>query len=290
MSEAYSRIPNNYPSGTEYHDCFYRETIRKRQRYIDISEAVTLLQKRSYSNLDTWGDRVAVRVGRRLVSPKRSDTLGVQVLGGPVQAAVLDVVKCRDFLLSPEEIGKYELEMLNPVLVDGRMQYQIRISPRAVLSEYPLYHGLIYIDRESLAFTRMELSLDMSDREKATRIMLVKKPPRLRFIPEEQTLVISYVTDPADGLYRLRYLRTSFRFRCDWKKRLFSTAFTVVNEMVVTHRRDTGSAIPRKESFPETASLGEKMGFFEDPDFWKDYNIIEPSESLEHAISRLKKK
>ena len=29
--------------------------------------------------------------------------------------------------------------------------------------------------------------------------------------------------------------------------------------------------------------------FFDDPDFWKDYNIIEPTESLENAIDKLKK-
>lgn len=290
MEEAYSRIPKNYPAVTESHDFFYRETVRKRQSYIDISEAVAILQKRSYGNIDTWGDRVAVSVGRRLVSPRKSDTLGVQVLGGPVQGVTLDAVKNRSFILAPEEIGKYDLEMLSPAFVGDRMQYVIRITPRAVLSEYPLYNGLVFIDRETLAFTRMELSLDMSDREKATRMMLVKKPPRLRFTPLEQTLVISYVPDPSDGLYRLRYMRTSFRFRCDWKKRIFSTNYTVVNEMVVTHRRDEPEEIKWKDAFPESASLGKQMSFFEDPDFWEAYNIIEPSESLEHAIGRLKKR
>jgi hypothetical protein len=30
--------------------------------------------------------------------------------------------------------------------------------------------------------------------------------------------------------------------------------------------------------------------YFEDPDFWADYNIIEPTESLQDAIGKLKKK
>ena len=33
----------------------------------------------------------------------------------------------------------------------------------------------------------------------------------------------------------------------------------------------------------------DKAPLFQDPDFWKDYNIIEPSESLEHAVARLRK-
>ena len=61
--------------------------------------------------------------------------------------------------------------------------------------------------------------------------------------------------------------------------------------MVVTNRY-TGAAvapIDRKESFRSSDILAEKTQMYADPDFWKDYNIIEPTESLENAIDRLKK-
>ena len=41
--------------------------------------------------------------------------------------------------------------------------------------------------------------------------------------------------------------------------------------------------------FRSSDILSEKAAEFLDPDFWKDYNIIEPTESLEHAIDRLRK-
>jgi hypothetical protein len=41
--------------------------------------------------------------------------------------------------------------------------------------------------------------------------------------------------------------------------------------------------------FRSTDILDNKAKEFMDPDFWKDYNIIEPSESLENAINRLRK-
>ena len=41
-------------------------------------------------------------------------------------------------------------------------------------------------------------------------------------------------------------------------------------------------------TYASTESV-EKAAEFQDPDFWKDYNIIEPSESLEHAIGRLRR-
>lgn len=51
------------------------------------------------------------------------------------------------------------------------------------------------------------------------------------------------------------------------------------------------SEIPnlRKEAFNRYDFLDNQTADFNDSAFWADYNILEPSESLEHAIGRLKK-
>ena len=60
--------------------------------------------------------------------------------------------------------------------------------------------------------------------------------------------------------------------------------------MVVTNRHEGDiELITRGESFRDNESLFDKSGLYLDPEFWKDYNIIEPSESLEHALGRLKR-
>ena len=146
---------------------------------------------------------------------------------------------------------------------------------------------VLYIDRENLTFTRIEASLDMRDRAKAIRGILVSKPMSLRFFPEEATIVLNY--RPVGDQIRLEYFRSTMRFTCDWRKRLFKTRYTAVNELVVTDVRPEAVPIPRKERFRSTDYLNDKAEEFLDPDFWADYNIIEPSESLEHAIGRLRK-
>jgi hypothetical protein len=62
-----------------------------------------------------------------------------------------------------------------------------------------------------------------------------------------------------------------------------------VNELVITDRREEVQPISRDEMFKSSDILSEKSAEFSDPDYWKDYNIIEPTESLEHAIGKLKK-
>jgi hypothetical protein len=131
------------------------------------------------------------------------------------------------------------------------------------------------------------MSLDMSDVNKAIRMMLVRKPLSLRFTPKELSVVINYSLK--DGKSRLEYFRSTMRFNCDWRKRLFATSYTAVNELVVTDLREPAVPIARSEQFRTSDILSDKAAEFMDPDFWKDYNIIEPTESLEHAIGRLRK-
>ena len=286
---AMEKIRENYPAEPETFDCFYRETIRKRQKYINISEAVTLLRKEPYTKRSISKDAVAVKVGRSLVSPNPRDTISVKVLGGPSQAVNLDAVKNDNIFLDWNELKLYDFKMATPEMVGGKWHLVIDMSPNTTERSYPLYYGKLYIDQETLAFSRMELSLDMSDRAKAVNMMLVHKPLGLRFFPKSMLLTVSYVPDPSDGLMRLRYLRTAMEFNCDWRKRLFATSFTAVNEMVVTHRHDEDIPFSKKESFQSSEALSDHLQEFSDPDFWKDYNIIEPSESLEHAINRIRR-
>ena len=287
LREAIYRIQDNCPSEPELFDCFYRETAQKRQRFIYISEAVTKMYKTSFKP-NIGFDRTAVEKSRLLTSPRKSDTLAIKVMGGPTQAVDLDIVKNRMLMLNEMDIENYRFEMLEPAMIDDRRQIVIGVSPGRQL-EYALHEGRIYIDQETLAFTRIELSLDMSDPDKATRVMLVRKPSDIRFRPKEMTLLLNYKRE--NGKSRLSYVRTLFRFDCDARKRLWRTEFTAVAEMVVTNRYNGEAVAPidRKESFRSNDVLADKTQMYADPDFWKDYNIIEPTESLEHAIDRLKK-
>jgi len=288
VNAAIRKIPQNYSPVPELYRCFYRETAMKRQHYICVAEGVVDMYKTSYQK-GNGRDGVAISKGRRLLSPKRSDTLSVKVLGGPVAPVQLDVVKNTDFLLNSEELDHYELKMEVPTSIGDRSQYVISLTPRVKLP-YALHFGKLYIDRETLAFTRVELTLDMSDRQKATDVMLIKKPLGVRFKPKEMSLLVDY-RQGADGLSRISYIRTTLRFNCDWKRRLFATSFTATCEMAVTSTTDHDvQPIRGRDSFDQRDAFFDKVDYFRDPDFWQDYNIIEPTESLDKAVQRLLKK
>ena len=286
VKAAIERIPDNYSQKPELLECFYRETIRKRNRYIYVSEAVSRMYKTGYDGT-IYRDRTALEKSRVLLSQRRTDTLSVKMQGGPTQAMTFDLVKNHEVLLEPDELALYEFEMGMPTYIGDRLQFVINFHPNSTQVEWARYHGTMYIDRELLSFTRIEMSLDMSDVAKATRLMVVRKPLSLRLTPRELSIVISYRL--TNGQSRLEYFRSTMRFNCDWKKRVFATGYAIVNELVVTDLREPAVQIPRAEMFRTSDILSDKAAEFQDPDFWKDYNIIVPTESLEHAIGRLRR-
>ena len=286
VAEAIKKIPVNYAGSDNLLTAFYRETVQKRRRYISVSEAVIDVYKTAYNERNTEHDRVRLQKGRRLLSPKLSDTLAVKVIGGPNLSVYLDVVKNGDALLSKDNMDFYEFTMEEPVSLDNRLQYVIGFRPRVSLM-YALFIGKLYIDRESLSFTRADFSLDMVNRVKAVEAILHKKPLGLRFRPQEVTFLITYRQQGVKTY--LNYIRNVIRFKCDWKKKLFSSGYTVFSEMVVTDREHSGFDIPYKNSFKAKQVFYDVVDEYWNEDFWKSYNIIEPTESLEHAVDKLKK-
>ena len=286
VREALRRIETNYSNKPYLLTGFYRETVQKRKNFINISEAVINIYKTSYTK-NIANDRVQIFKGRSLVSSKVSDTLAVKLLGGPNLSILADIVKNPDILFDEESLNNFNFKMKKSEFLDNRQQYVVSFQP-AIILHYPLCFGTLYIDQETLAFTKAEFYLDMKDRNKVTNAILRKKPAGLRFKPEEVLFVVSYIQ--RDGKSYLNYVRNEVKFNCDWKRRLFATNYTVLCEMIVTESQDESiNNIPLKESFNKNESLSDKVMNFYDDNFWGAYNIIEPTESLESAVNKLKK-
>ena len=285
VEEAIKKIPANYSSKHSLLTGFYRETAQKGRRYINISEAVIDIYKTPYDE-GVDRDRVQIFKGRKLLSQKASDTLAVKLLGGPNLSVYVDVVKNPDLLLDPNILPYYAFRMEESVMLNDRPHYVISFQPQAILP-YALYYGKLYIDKERLSFSRAEFALSMDDRNKATEAILRKKPFGLRFKPVEVAFLVTY--KERDGMSYLSYIRNEVRFKCDWKRKLFSTNYTIVSEMVVTDGKEQNNSIPYRMSFKADQSLSDKVSDFADENFWGAYNIIEPTESLENAVYKLKK-
>ena len=288
VEKAIAKIGQNYSDKDNLYAAFYRETVQKGRRYIGVAEAVMDVYKTDYKDRRTVRDRSKLIRGRRLMSQRSKDTLSVKVAGGPLVPIYLDIVKNGEDLLNITNLQCYDFIMDKPVLIDNRMQYVVAFVPRMNL-EYALYMGKLYIDQETLSFTRAEFEMDVSDKTKAVRTILQKKPAGLRFKPLAVTYLVTY-RQQGDKTY-LNYIRNDVRFKCDWKKRLFSSTYTTSSEMVMVDREEEiVDPIKAKNSFKYREVFYDVVDEYWDADDWEDYNIIEPTESLESAVNKLRKR
>ncbi|HPS73039.1 MAG TPA: carboxypeptidase-like regulatory domain-containing protein [Bacteroidales bacterium] len=278
IKKNYSQVPNMMTG-------FYRESIKQRRDYVSISEAVVDIYKTPYLSMSY--DQVKVFKGRKSTNVKKADTLMVQLQGGPDVALLLDVVKNTDLSIALDDLDNYQFELGSMVSMDNKLNWVVKFSPNVVKDE-PLYYGTLYISQEDMAITRAEFSLDLNDEAKAAHMFIQKKPMGLLFMPTLTNYLITYKEE--NGKYYLNYVRVDLKFRCDWKKRLFRNNYTVVSELAITDRHEDNIVkFTNQEQFKSTMVLSEKIGDFEDHDFWGEYNIIEPEISIQNAILKLSK-
>lgn len=287
VAEAIRKIPHNYSLSNDLISVFYRETIRKGNRFIGISEAAADVYKTSYAWREIEGDRVRINRGRRLVSQKNSDTVAIKIIGGPTLAIFADFVKNADLLFTGDDLADYEFKMKKHEYIDDRPQYVIDFRPR-IKREYNQFTGKLYIDMELLAFTRAIFEMDPGDKARMTAAILHKKPRGLRFKPQKIEFVVAY--RQVDGKTHISYIQNVMRFKCDLTRRLFSSSYTVHTEIVVVDRDENAETrISGKEAFRPRQIFYDLVDRYWDENYWSEYNIIAPTESLEHAVDKLKK-
>ncbi len=285
VETAFRNVGRNYSMAPNMMTGFYREYVMQRRDYISVSEAVIEIFKAPYAGIQE--DQVKIFKGRKASSVKKADTLMVQLQGGPKVLMLLDIVKNPDLSIAMDDLDNYRFELGTVVNIDDRQNWVVDFEPNP-LKEGPLYFGKLYISQENYAITRAEFSLDLSDESKASGAFVKKKPLGLIFMPISTSYLVTYKEQ--EGRNYLNYVRVDLKFRCDWKRRLFKNNYSIMSETAITSRsEDHVIKFGSDETFKSTMVFAEKVEDFTDVDFWGEYNIIEPEESIESAIKKLAK-
>jgi lipocalin len=153
----------------------------------------------------------------------------------------------------------------------------------------PLFMGSLYIEMESYAITEAEFGFNLSNKEAASSIFIRKKPLGMEVTPEIATYRTKYREQ--NGKWHFEYSRAEVKFKVNWKRKLFNTYYTTMSELAVTDR--TNQEVIKfagKDKIKYSDVFSEKVSAFTDPNYWGDYNVIEPDQSIESAIKRLSRK
>lgn len=287
MEQVISRFSDNYPEVPNDMTGFYRETVRKNRSYISIGEAIVEVFKAPYQN-DLRFDAVRIYKGRKSNDVEKMDTVLFKLQGGPTTTLYLDVVKNPETFLTREAINQYDLELSSIVVIDDRTNYVINFYQKPYITT-PLYQGRLFIDIETYAIAQAEFSFNLENKELATSMFIRKKPMGMQVTPEITSYLVRY--REMGGKWYFTHSRAEVKFKVDWKKKLFNTNYTTMSELAITDRTEKDVVkFTSKERIKPTDVFSEEVAAFADPDFWGDYNVIEPDQSIEAAIRRLSRK
>lgn len=287
LYQALGRIRENYSSEPMMVTSFYRETIKQNRSYVGVSEAVLDGYKSAYNSL-TDSDRVKIFKGRKSTDVKKMDTIMFKLQGGPRTMFLLDIVKNPLELFEREVMEYYIYQMGGIVNIDDRPAYLIEFSQLPHI-EYPLYSGKLFIDVETLGFVAADFSINPAKLDQAAQYLVRKKPAGLNVDLINANYKVNY--RHSDGLWHLNHTRTELIMAVRWKKKLFRSTYTTISEMAITDI-DPENVVKYKyrESARHDDVFQEKVSDFEDPDFWGEYNIIQPEVSIQEAIERISRK
>jgi len=280
ISKNYTDVPNLMTS-------FYRETIRRNRNYVSIAEAVVEILKAPYSNEFRF-DMSRVYKGRKNVEVSRLDTVLFKLQGGPVSTLQLDLIKNPYTILTYDAMKSYNYKLESIIVIDDRLHYVIEFYQKPEV-DTPMFLGKLFVDIDTYALTEAEFSINLDDVEKASEIFIRKKPLGMKVTPEMASYRVKFREQ--DGKWYFAYGRAEVRFKCDWQKKLFNTSYTTMSEIAVTDRTEEEVIkFASQERIRRGDIFIEKLSAFADPDFWGDYNVIEPDQSIESAIRRLSRR
>lgn len=286
VQETLKRKGENYFSDPTLMTAFYRETIKKRRKNVSLSEAVVNIYKSPYNS--ERKDVMQLYKSRKSTDYSKLDTIALKLQGGPFNTLFVDVMKYPEYIFSEESLSDYVFSYDYSTRVNDRLIHVINFVQRPELRE-PMYQGKLFIDAENKILTSAVYSLNITDREMASKMFVRRKPANVQVWPTDVAYRVDY--REKDGKWYYGYSNVLLEFKVNWTNRLFNSVYSLTSEMAVTDWEKNLSDVPLKnrERIKSSIILSDEALGFADPDFWGEYNIIEPEKSIESAIKKIQR-
>ena len=276
----------NYTNKSLIMNAFYRESIKKRRKYASLSEAVIEIYKQPHHVVTK--DQVKLYKSRKSTDYRKIDTLVIKLQGGPYNNINMDLIKNKDLLFTEDFFDLYNFTLDKTINLDNKPAFVINFVQKSSIVE-PLFKGKLYIDANSYALTKAIFSLNLENLKKASKYFVKKKPSKADVIPVHTKYIVDYRNN--NGKWYYNYGRIELSFKIKWDKKVFNSMYHLIIEMAITDWKlnKDRKTLKNKEKLKHNVIINDRASGFSDPEFWGDYNVIEPDKSIENAIRKIKK-
>mgnify|MGYP001168699682 CR=1 FL=1 len=288
FDEAFYRIKQNYPQENISMTAFYREKIQRGSKYLAMNEAVIDISKAPYNAFRA--DQVGIFKGRGSQNYDSSDSLFIHFMGGPVTALDIDMVKNPFAGVTLQDVHKYyDMDFLERITMNDRTYVVICFNQKKYHdSDDILFRGKIYVDMETYAIGRLELWQNVEKNDRASSLFVRSKPRDVSFMVDEAHYVVNYKIG-SDGKWYFEHDEINLGFTTRKRHSIWRNHYYITAEMAVTDYKPGKFDIEKENKLRFKDVLSEKVASFTDEDFWGNYNIIEPDQSIDKIIGKIVK-
>lgn len=276
----------NYFSDPTTMTGFYRESIKRGRKNVSLSEAVVKIHKQPYGS--SADDDISLVKARKTADYDRLDTLALKLRGGPYNPLSIDIMKNPTHIFQESDLSNFDFSFDNPTKIDD--QYLYVVDFEELNRDEPWYYGKLFIDAETFTLVKAAFNLNVDNRSAATDLFVKKKPGGTKVYPVEVNYDITY--RQKDGRWYFGYGQTELEFVVNWKRKLFNSRYTVNSELAVTdwEVNPEGKVVKDDTFLNKRVIMNDDVAGFGDIAFWGENNIIEPDESIETAINKIRSK
>src|SRR5574344_830510 len=255
MVFARNNIIKNYPTEQEGLQGFYREIIRKGRKFGSVTEAVLDISKPSYSGFNT------------------NDNVAIDIVNDPFVGTTLEAA--HDY---------YNFSFGIPVEWNGKSIVVIHFSQKDTTEV--LYSGDLYVDKATLSLVKATFNMNVDNSKYSWREFVRHLPPDVSVKAERADFTVNYKV-VGDKL-RFDYSHIELDFSVKYADQWLRSKYSVVSELAITdYNNPKALKIPFGQRIRMKDELGTKVKDFSNPDFWGDYNIIEPDASLQSVLKKV---
>ena len=286
VREVFEKKGDNYFNDPTLMTAFYRETIKKRRKNVSLSEAVVNIYKTPYNS--TSNDAVELYKARKSTDYNKLDTVALKLQGGPFNTLFVDVMKYPEYIFSNERINHYNFNYERSTTINGKLISIVNFKQKDYIKDQ-LYEGKLFIDANDKILTSAIYALNITDKAAAARLFVKRKPKKANVWPKKVAYRVDY--REKNGKWHYGYSNVFLEFKINWADKLFNSVYSMSAEMAITDWKKnlTRDKLKQKDKLKSSVILADEAIGFSDPNFWGEYNIIEPEKSIESAIKKIKK-
>lgn len=287
LRKALRSIKKNYPVNPSQLRAFYRESLKRNDKYMVYTEGLLDVYKAPYRPT-LFQDKAKLLQVRKFTNIESSDTILIKLQGGIEASLRLDLLRSPLDFIKLSTLHLYNYIYSGIETINGIDAHTIKFEPSSE-NKMNLYGGSIHIDPKSLAIIRIQFSLIKQNARKLAQHFVLNSKPGIKVIPKKIEYIISY--KKSKNIYNINHISGDLLFKVKRKRKLLSSNYKLHFEMVTTDIKTINiQRISREDKVKSHQILSDiRFSYLENLNqYWGVNNFILPENNLLKALNKFK--